>query len=83
MPARETHTFTIGGSKVRGFRVVGGELRPFEGTLHAHYKNIERAATAARRKYDDSSITLTECIAEKHRYQVPMDELMKIAEEID
>ena len=78
------HKFTLGGSRVKGFRVDGdGSVIDFEGTLRNFYNDLTRASLAARRKYKDQTITITECAKDKHSYQVPMEKLMEIAEQID
>lgn len=77
------HTFTIGGSVVRGTRVEpSGAVVDFEGTLRNWYRDYAKASAAARRKYHDATIQITEIVAEKHRYTVPIDKLLEIATEI-
>lgn len=77
------HKFTIGGSIVRGTRVLrDGAVVDFEGTLRNWYTDYAKASIAARRKYQDSTIQITEIVAEKHRYTVPVEELLKIATEV-
>lgn len=77
------HKFTLGGSVVRGTRVTPeGAVVAFEGTLRNWYTDYAKAASAARRKYQDSTIQITEVEAEKHRYQVDLDSLLSIATEI-
>lgn len=78
------HKFTLGGSHIKGFRVgPDGSVEDFDGTLRNFYKDLVRASIAARRKYKDQTITVTECKADKHRYQVDVDSLLEIAEQID
>ena len=78
------HTFTIGGSEVSGFRVTDiGDVEDFHGSLRKTYESLRHASAAARRKYQDSSITVTECIPKKTRYRVRIEDLLKIAEKID
>lgn len=78
------HRFTIGGSTVEGFRVTPeGAVRDFRGTLRNFYNDLASASLAARRKYRDSTITITSIKREKHRYEVELDDLMKIARPID
>lgn len=78
------HRFTIGGSKVKGFRVLpDGTVEDFEGTLQRFYQNLNRASLAARRKYHDASITITDLTPDKKHYKVDLDKLMEIAEEIN
>lgn len=78
------HRFTVGGSKVTGFVVkADGSVEDFEGTLQRFYSNLNRASLAARRKYKDPSITITSCVPDKKHYEVDLDELMKIATEVD
>lgn len=77
------HKFTLGGSVVRGTRVApNGAVIDFEGTLRNWYKDYAKASIAARRKYQDSTIQITEIVAEKHRYTVPVDKLLEIATEV-
>lgn len=77
------HKFTIGGCEVTGFRVEpDGAVADFTGTLRNSYTDIKRASAAARRKYGDSTITVTNTRTLKKRYRVPLDQLMQIAEEI-
>lgn len=77
------HVFTIGGSIVRGTRVTPeGAVLDFEGTLRNRYDNLAKASNAARRKYHDTTIQITETVVEKHRYSVPLDKLLEIATEI-
>ena len=78
------HKFTIGGCAVSGFCVgENGAVADFAGTLRNSYSELKRASAAARRKYGDSSINVTEIRPQKRRYRVPMEELMKIAEPIE
>lgn len=75
------HRFTVGGSEVIGFKVADdGAVSDFRGTLRNHYKSLAHASAAARRKYRDSTITITECVPRKTRYKVDFDKLMAIAE---
>lgn len=75
------HYFTIGGSTVYGFRVEpDGAVVDFKGSLRNFYSDLNRASMAARRKYADNSITITETVSEKKRYRVDMDDLLSIAE---
>lgn len=77
------HKFTIGGSVVRGTRVApDGAVMDFEGTLRNWYMDYAKASIAARRKYQDSTIQITDIVAEKHRYTVPIDKLLEIATEV-
>lgn len=77
------HKFTLGGSVVRGTRVASnGAVIDFEGNLRNWYKDYAKASIAARRKYQDSTIQITEIVAEKHRYTVPVDKLLEIATEV-
>lgn len=78
------HKFTLGGSVVKGFRVNdNGAVLDWEGTLRNTYRSLSRASIAARRKYGDQSITVTECETSKRSYEVDLDELMKIAKQVD
>lgn len=80
----DVHRFTIGGSKVQGFKVLeDGSVEDFEGTLRNFYNNLNRASVAARRKYQDPSITVVSCEPQKKRYEVDINELLQIAKEID
>lgn len=77
------HTFTLGGSTVKGTRVTPeGAVVDFEGTLRNWYTDLAKASTAARRKYQDTTIQISEVVSEKHRYTVPLDKLLEIATEI-
>ena len=77
------HNFTLGGTQVKGFRVLPtGDTQPFEGTLRAYYSDVGRASQAARRKYQDQTITVTELDARKKKYRVDEEKLLEIAEEI-
>lgn len=78
------HYFTQGGCKVYGFSVKpDGTVVDFSGTLRNFYNDLARASAAARRKYNDSTITITEVTDCKTRYRVDIDALMKIAERTD
>lgn len=77
------HMFTLGGCKVEGVRVEGGETVPFSGTLRNHYTDLGRASLAARRKYRDQSITVTSVKDAKTRYRVDLDQLLAIAEKVN
>lgn len=78
------HTFTLGGSTVEGFRVeVDGTVVDFSGTLRNNYNDLKRASIAARRKYQDQTITITSVTSNKQRYRVDLDDLMQIAEPED
>lgn len=79
------HVFTLGGSQVSGFRVEpSGAVVDFAGTLRNRYNgDLARASAAARRKYHDQTITITECDEHKQRYRCPLDALMQISEPID
>lgn len=75
------HYFTIGGCECYGFRVEpDGTVVDFHGTLRNFYNDLNRASAAARRKYNDSSITITSTIDSKKRYRVDLEELLAIAE---
>lgn len=77
------HTFTLGGSAIKGFSVdKDGTVHDFDGTLNRCYNSLARASAAARRKYKDSSITITEITRQKRKFQVDLDELLKIATEV-
>lgn len=77
------HTFTLGGSTVRGTRVMpDGSVVDFSGTLRNRYNDYAKASAAARRKYRDPTIQITECIVEKKRYKVDLVQLLEIATEI-
>lgn len=77
------HTFTIGGSAIKGFCVKpDGSVQDFEGTLNRCYTSLARASAAARRKYKDSTITITEITRQKTRYQVDLDKLLEISTEV-
>lgn len=77
------HRFTLGGSQIKGFRVLSdGVTEPFEGTLRHFYSDVGRASQAARRKYHDQTITVTEIRVEKKKYRVDEERLLEIAEEI-
>lgn len=77
------HRFTVGGSRVVGFRVnPDGSVADFEGHIQRFFTDLNRATNAARRKYNDNSISITEVIPEKQRYEVPLDELLKISKPI-
>lgn len=77
------HKFTLGGCEVWGFRVEpNGAVVDFVGTLRNSYDDLKRASAAARRKYGDSTITITETRARKKRYRVELEKLLEIAEEI-
>ncbi len=78
------HTFTLGGSTVEGFRVEpDGTVVDFSGTLRNNYNDLKRASIAARRKYQDQTITITSVTSNKQRYRVDLDDLMQIAEPED
>ena len=78
------HTFTLGGSTVEGFRVEpDGTVVDFSGTLRNNYNDLNRASIAARRKYQDQTITITSVTSNKQRYRVDLDDLMQIAEPED
>lgn len=78
------HKFTIGGCAVSGFCVCdNGAVVDFAGTLRNSYTDYKRASAAARRKYGDSTITVTEIKPQKRRYRVPMSKLLEISEPID
>lgn len=78
------HKFTLGGCEVIGFRVEpDGAVADFIGTLRNSYDDLSRASAAARRKYGDSSITITETRSKKKRYRVELEKLLAIAEPID
>ena len=78
------HQFTLGGSQVKGVKVLpDGATEPFEGTLRQFYSDVGRASQAARRKYKDQTITITELSAEKKKYRVDEEKLLEIAELID
>lgn len=78
------HTFTLGGSTVEGFRVESdGTVVDFSGTLRNNYNDLKRASIAARRKYQDQTITITTVTSNKQRYRVDLDDLMQIAEPED
>lgn len=78
------HTFTLGGSTVEGFRVEpDGTVVNFSGTLRNNYNDLKRASIAARRKYQDQTITITAVTSNKQRYRVDLDDLMQIAEPED
>lgn len=75
------HTFTLGGSIVEGFCVEpDGTVKDFSGTLRNTYNDLKRASMAARRKYQDQTITITSCTSNKTKYRVDLDDLMQIAE---
>lgn len=77
------HQFTLGGTQIKGFKVLpNGDTTPFEGTLRQFYSDVGRASQAARRKYRDQTITVTEMSAEKKKYRVDEEKLLEIAEEI-
>lgn len=77
------HKFTLGGCEVKGFRVEpDGAVVDFTGTLRNSYDDLKRASAAARRKYGDSTITITETRARKKRYRVELEKLLELAEEI-
>lgn len=77
------HKFTLGGCRVDGFRVKpDGAVEDFSGTLRNSYTSLARASSAARRKYRDATITVTSVTPQKKRYQVDIDMLLEIAEEI-
>ena len=77
------HYFTIGGCRVDGFKVApDGSVADFSGTLRNSYKSIARASSAARRKYGDTTITVTNIEPQKKRYRVSLAMLLDIAEEI-
>lgn len=76
-------TVNLGQTSIKGYFVdESGELHDFMGTLKRTYNSLSRASTAARRKYANNTITVTECKVERHRYRVPVSGLMEIAEEI-
>lgn len=78
------HYFTQGGCRVYGFRVEpDGTVVDFSGTLRNFYNDLVRASAAARRKYNDSTITITEVKDEKTRYRVDLDALLAIAEKTE
>lgn len=78
------HYFTQGGCTVHGFRVTSnGEVKEFTGTLRNHYTDLARASAAARRKYRDSTITITSTRDAKTRYRVAIDKLLEISEKCD
>ena len=78
------HKFTIGGSVVEGYRVTpDGAVVDFRGTVRNSYASLERATAAARRKYRDSTINVLSVKREIHHYQVDLDALMSIAEQLD
>ena len=78
------HTFTLGGSTVEGFRVEpDGTVVDFSGTLRNNYNDLKRASIAARRKYQDQTITITSVTSNKQRYRVDLDDLLQIAEPED
>lgn len=69
---------------IKGFSVSSdGTVNDFEGKINRSCASIERACTAARKIYKDSTITITELRVEKHKFAVDDVELMKIAEQID
>lgn len=79
-----SHFFTLGGTRVSGFRVKpDGTVVDFEGTIRNRFSDLKRASAAARRKYGDSSITITEAVPEKTRYRVDLNALLQIAERVD
>ena len=78
------HTFTLGGSTVEGFRVEpDGTVVDFSGTLRNNYNDLKRASIAARRKYQDQTITIPSVTSNKQRYRVDLDDLLQIAEPED
>ena len=77
------HTFTLGGSAIKGFSVASdGTVHDFTGTLNRCYTSLARASAAARRKYRDSSITITEIERHKRKFKVDLDKLLEIATEV-
>lgn len=77
------HYFTIGGCRVDGFKVApDGAVEDFTGTLRNSYNSLARASSAARRKYGDSTITITTIRPQKKRYKVDLEKILDIAEEI-
>lgn len=76
--------FTLKKTIAKGFSVSpDGTVNDFVGTLGRGYYNLKRASGAIRRKYKDSSITITELNVESHTYEVDDEKLFEIATEIN
>lgn len=77
-------TFNLGQTTIKGFRVdADGSVQDFEGTLKRRYSSLNRASQAARRKYGDPSITVTQIEVTTNKYTVNLSDLMKIATKIE
>ena len=73
-------TINLGRTRIKGFFVdESGALHDFEGSLARTYTSLSRASTAARRKYGNNTITVTECTVEKRKLKVPLSKLNQIA----
>lgn len=71
-------------STCTGFKVSpDGEVTDFKGTVNRAFSDLRRANAAIRRKYKDSSITITNIEVEKHHYSVPFDQFIDIATQLD
>lgn len=74
----------LGQTTIKGFSVDdSGGVHDFNGTLKRRYSSLNRASQAARRKYGDPSITVTEIETTVNKYKVNLSELMKIATKIE
>lgn len=70
-------------SIVTGFTVhPDGAVADFEGTLKGSYSSLKRASAAARRKYKDSSISITSIKIDKRKFRISDEDLEKIGTEI-
>lgn len=58
-----------------GVRFEGGVPIDWCGYTARHYKDLKRATNAARRKYGDASINVTEIVPVERRYCVPLSVL--------
>lgn len=67
-------------SKCSGFRVdPDGNVSDFDCVLDGNLRSLRRASAVARRKYHDSSITITNVETAVDNVKVDIDELKEIA----
>lgn len=70
--------------EVFGFRVDDdGVVHDFAGQIRRKHATLAGYSTAARRKYHDESITITEANEFHEHYKCELKELLSISERID
>jgi len=78
------YKFKIGGCDVEGTCFDSeGNLSDFSGHLKRTYTDLSRASVAARRKYNDQTISVLSITPTRHTYVCDFDKLLEISTIVD